>query len=501
MHASSIEVLEKLAQTDFSSGQGVDNDIQVMHTPLSSLLRRKPITVSPETSVRETLEIMDRNRIGSIVILRPEDQIPLGIFTLQDVLRRVALPMADLEQPIANLMSPEPVSLKQQASAYQAALLMTRRHLRHVLVLDDKARLLGVVSKNDLYDLQRTGFKEISQEIVTAPDVATLQSMTKRIRQAGMGLIAQGISPGPLTYFLSSLNDLLTLRVIEITEKEFVLPDVPWSWMAFGSEGRYEQTFSTDQDNGIIFDLAEGEDVDAIRQAFLVFARKVNERLDQCGFSLCEGEIMAGNPKWCLSLQEWKDRFSEWMWHPDPDALLNSTIFFDFRPLMGDERLTDELSEFLFSLSEDSPLFLRLLTKNALDIEPPIGVFRDFVTEESGEYKGAIDLKKMGVRLFVDAARIMSLSTGVAQSNTVSRLKQAGPKVGMTEEEVNAIIQGFYFIQFIRLRHQHESSESEQTVGNYVFPDRLNDLDRKILKESFKQAKRLQLRLKLDYRM
>ena len=114
---------------------------------------------------------------------------------------------------------------------------------------------------------------------------------------------------------------------------------------------------------------------------------------------------------------------------------------------------------------------------------------------------GTIDLKKCGARLFVDVARILALRTGVASSSTVQRLRQAGAKMGMQAEEIAALIDGFYYIQLLRLRSQHLETEHDSPGDNRINPDELNELDRRILKEAFRQARKLQLRLKLDYQL
>ncbi|MBK7562923.1 MAG: hypothetical protein IPI21_00940 [Propionivibrio sp.] len=150
-----------------------------------------------------------------------------------------------------------------------------------------------------------------------------------------LGYWQNGSAPNPFCQRISALNDLLTLQVIELTAGCFDLPYVPWCWLVFGSEGRLEQTLSTDQDNGLVFAAASEGEAAALRKVFLPFAQAVNGALDACGFPLCKGNIMASNPAWCLSLQEWQLAFGEWMSKSQPEALLNSTIFFDFRPLYG----------------------------------------------------------------------------------------------------------------------------------------------------------------------
>ncbi len=82
----------------------LQGDYQSMYSPLSAIVRRAPVTVGPEASVREALETMERERVGSVIVTRPEDGAPLGIFTLHDLLRRVALAGNDLAQPVIEVM-------------------------------------------------------------------------------------------------------------------------------------------------------------------------------------------------------------------------------------------------------------------------------------------------------------------------------------------------------------------------------------------------------------
>jgi CBS domain-containing protein len=206
---------------------------------------------------------------------------------------------------------------------------------------------------------------------------------------------------------------------------------------------------------------------------------------------------MASNPELCLTHDEWKSRFGDWIREPDPQALLNASIFFDFRVLYGNERFGDQLRSALNRAAKGNTAFLRMMAANALQVAPPLGRIRDFVLEEDG----TIDLKKSGARLFVDVARIFALRIGVESSSTVQRLRQASAKMGISPEEVSAIVDGFNFIQLLRLRSQHLEIEHDADGDNRINPESLNELDRRILKEAFRQARKLQLRLKLDYQL
>jgi len=258
-------------------------------------------------------------------------------------------------------------------------------------------------------------------EIRLAASIELLARLAAEIRRLTALLVEQGVAAEQLTLFVSVLNDRLSQRVIEIVRKRHQWERIGWCWLAFGSEGRLEQTFSSDQDNGLLFEAHEGGSAAATRSTLLAFAREVNQALDVCGFPLCKGNVMASNPELCLSLDEWKAKMGGWLGNPEPKALLDATICFDFRPLSGDASLAQALREWLSPHARARPAFLRLMATNALQARPPLGVLGDFITEEAG----AVNLKLYGVRPFVDAARVYALAFGLAQTGTAERLRAA----------------------------------------------------------------------------
>jgi CBS domain-containing protein len=470
-----------------------------LHSQLAALIRRKPVTATPETMLREAVQAMSEHRVGSIVVVEPESGRPIGIFTLRDLLHRVAAKSCDLEQMVMSVMSDSGLlMLNWRSTIYQAALVMARHGVHHVIVVDASGKLVGVVSQTDIYELQSGGGKAISGAIRSARDMDGLVAAADDIRRLAGNMIDEGVAAEPLTQLISSLNDHLTVRIIELTRHDVPPPKVDWCWLSFGSEGRFEQTLSTDQDNGLLFDAAGG-DAEALRQGFLPFAKAVNERLNACGFPLCKGNIMASNPELCLSQDEWRDKFFGWMQSNNPQALLNATIFFDFRPLYGTEELADQLRQWLLGKVGDANLFLRFMAGNALAVEAPVGMIRDFVFDKSEAFPHTIDLKTYGSRLFVDVARILALANRVGETGTAERLRALAEKGKMGRDDIGAILDGFFFIQQLRLRQQQ--SGTPEGAANRVDPDSLHELDRLILKEAFKQAKKLQGRVQLEYRL
>jgi CBS domain-containing protein len=233
----------------------------------------------------------------------------------------------------------------------------------------------------------------------------------------------------------------------------------------------------------------------------LELADWTNEQLAACGFPLCKGNIMARNPAWCLDYAGWDALFSGWIDRGDPEALLNASIFFDFRPLFGDAGLANGLREEVVQRAERNGRFLKQMADNALRNRPPAG--RGIVDSLFGEGGSArVDLKMHGTVPFVDAARIWALAAGLHETNTAERLKRLGESGRLPEVDVRAWVSSFEFFQLMRLRAQHRRAETYAGTGdnpNEVELAELSALDRRIVNEAFRQARKVQQRLELDY--
>jgi CBS domain-containing protein len=467
-----------------------------MNSPLSAAVRRAPVTLPQSSRVREALEVMKARRVGSVV-LTDEAGHPAGIFTHTDILDRVALAGYPLDGPIEAVMTREPVGMPASSPVSDAAQRMARHGFRHVLVMDG-GRLAGVLSERDLFALQRRSVQGLRKEVERADSPAWLAFAARDAAGLAASLLAQGVGAEPLMQLVTAMNDAIAARAVALAEAKHGVAALGACWIGLGSEGRMEQTLATDQDNAIIFPAAPPGGIEAARERLLAFAADVNGTLAECGFPLCAGDIMARNPRWCLTLGEWKERFDNWMRNAQPEALLNAAIFFDLRPLAGDAALAESLRAFLLENARRRPAFLRQMAANALETRPPLGFFGEVAVDESTG--GRVDLKLQASRPFVDGARILALAAGVPATNTAERLRAAAPVLGLGGDEVAAGVQAFHFVQMLRLRRQEESgSITPARDRNKVDPAALNSLDRRILKESLRQARKLQNRLAADY--
>lgn len=470
---------------------------QSLTRTLAEVVRRAPIACTATATLREAAQKMADAKVRTIVSL-DRTGAPVGMFTLVDLLRRVVLPGRSLESPVAEAMTTPVVTLPASATAAEAMHTMAERGIRQLVVVDN-GRLCGVVNERDLFALQRVSMRQVNEELHEADSIDALKRAGGDIRRLTQNLLAQGVGAEALTRTITSLNDGLSRRAIDLALARHDLGDIDWCWLALGSEGRGEQTFATDQDNALLFAATGAPDVRARRERLLAFARDVNSSLDALGFPTCPGNVMASNPELCLSMEEWKGKFLAWIREPTPQALLNANIVFDFRLLYGDSTLCDALRAWLFGYTEVNQVFLRLLVQNALEVEPPLGLIRTFVVDDEPAVKGTLDLKTRGTRLFVDCARVYALSLGIPDTGTAARLRIAGERMHIAPRHFDAAVVAFQFLQLLRLRQQDQAA----TRGNpnRVDPNALHEIDQRMLKEAFRQVKQLQERLRMSYRL
>ncbi|HQR78199.1 MAG TPA: DUF294 nucleotidyltransferase-like domain-containing protein, partial [Burkholderiaceae bacterium] len=451
--------------------------------------------------LREAFGRMHAAHVGSVLVVEPHQggEKVTGILTRTDLIGRVILPEVPLATPVREVMTSNVLTLDADETAADATLLMAEHSIRHIPIVRREGgvqRVAGVVSERDLFALQRLTVRQLAVAIRRAEDVDSLAVAAADVRRLSHHLVAQGVSAAQLTRLISHLNDQLTVRLLTIGTQRFSLDARSFCWLSFGSEGRGEQTIATDQDNGILF--VDGK---TTKERMLELADWSNEALAACGFPLCKGNIMARNPAWCLDYAGWDALFAGWIDRGDPDALLNASIFFDFRPLFGDAGLANGLREDVVARAQRNPRFLKQMADNALRNRPPAG--RGIVDSLFGEGgSGRVDLKMHGTVPFVDAARIWALAAGLHETNTAERLKRLSEAGRLPNDDVQAWVPSFEYFQLMRLRAQHRRAQSYAAAAdnpNEVALGELSALDRRIINEAFRQARKVQQRLELDF--
>jgi CBS domain-containing protein len=483
--------------------------VQSLETRLSELPERKPLVCAPDTPLAKALADMHLARVGSVLVLGANGALQ-GILTRHDILGRVTLPQLPLDTPIAAVMSAPVQGLEDDRSLHDAALLMSRHGIRHVPVLRE-GRVVNVVSERDLFRRQQLSLKQLGADIRAAGDATAWRQQAGRIRAFAHQLLQQGVGARQLTELISQLNDLLTVQIVgglaAAQGLELDDADSGAAWLAFGSEGRGEQTVATDQDNGLVFAVPEGADLEAQRAKWLALGRAVNEELAACGFPLCKGGVMAGNPACCRSVVEWCDRIGHWIERGEPEDLLKASIYADLRVLAGASALARPLQLLWSTRAVGATRFLRLMAENTLRFAPPLN-WRGALDNRQPDGRPGLDLKRQGTAIFVDAARLHALSRGLTALGTRERLDAVAPLLNVPASEGASWLTAFDFLQMLRLKLQLAPTDSplrppapedSDDNPNLIDVEALSDIDRRMLKEAIRIARSLQQRLQMDF--
>ncbi|HWQ16315.1 MAG TPA: CBS domain-containing protein [Sulfolobales archaeon] len=115
---------------------------------VGELIKKEPVTVSPSTSIRDAVKLMNEKNIGSVVITDPEGRV-LGIFTERDLVRVIAGGIS-LDSNIGSVMTKNPVVVFEEDPVSKAVTVMAERRIRHLPVVTRNGILRGVITARDI---------------------------------------------------------------------------------------------------------------------------------------------------------------------------------------------------------------------------------------------------------------------------------------------------------------------------------------------------------------
>lgn len=466
-------------------------------TPVSQLMSKRLISALPTVSIQQAAQLMSDHNIASLAITDEHGQL-VGIFTDKDCRQRVLASGTNANEAIESVMTPRPISIDQNAMVHEATIQMIRHQIKH-LPVTKQGKPVSMVTLSDLIRLQRSDPVLIINDIHRASSIDELKTISAQIPELLLQLIKQDVRADDLGRILTSVTGALTRHLIKLARQELGTEPVPFVWLAFGSQGRQDQSAKSDQDNALLLDNAATERHD---DYFKALAEFVNKGLDACGYVYCPGDIMAQNSRWRMNLKDWATTFHSWITQPSEKALMHTSIFFDMRPIYtsdGADGLFDELQNQVLSWAQDNRIFLALLTTNALGLRPPLGFLKQLVVETSGEQKDTFDIKKHGVMPITDIARIHSLAGGIKAVNTRERLLALIDKSLLSQTDGKNLLDALEFICHQRLLHQGEQLRRSQAADNHLNPNDFSQLATQQLKDAFKVVRDAQRGLKLAY--
>jgi CBS domain-containing protein len=444
-------------------------------SPVKQLIKKAPLFIESGATVQQAAKAMQDARVDSILV-RTE---PPGIVTDRDLRGRVLAEGLTGDTPVERIMTRPLKTITSDAPCFAALRLMLDENLHHLPVVEE-GHIVGVISATDLLVHEGDNPIYLRSILNDLEEPANLQNYGQKVATLVRALFLGGLSALHISQLVSSLNDTLVRRLVYLAERVLGPPPTPFAWIVFGSEGRLEQTLLTDQDNALIY----SDESPSAQSYFTAFAQRVVDGLIEVGFPPCTGGFMATN--WHKPLAEWRQLFEKWLRLPEPQALLDAAIFFDFRAVAG--TLSLEPLEETVAEAKPHKLFLSYMARDAIKFRPPIGFLNRLRSDA-----GRVDLKKGGIGPIVALARVAALAAGSRERSTLERLEVAKASAAMlSREDATNLAEIFPFLFQLRLAQQLRCIQASLPVGHYVRPADLSVFERRHLKEAFVTIKEIQ---------
>lgn len=469
-----------------------------LHEPVSRI-GRSAVFCKLDTPIHVVAAMMTEQQ-SSAALVQSADASIVGIVTDGDIRKRAVAANVDRTEPIHRIMSSPLVSIPERAEIYEALLLMERRGIQHLPVADETGRIVGVIRSQELMQFRSYGPIVLSREVQQAETPEAVAKCCRRVPDMAKALLDSGAHPHHVTRMVSSVCDAATVRLITLAEEELGPSPVPFVFLALGSHGRQEMTLASDQDNAIVYDAPLDRSAQQQAETYLnELSGFVCEWLDRAGYPQCPGNVMARNPRWCKPLSVWKQYFSDWIGLPEPQQLLDFTIFFDFRPIYGSMQLSHELRQHVSEALRANPAFYPHIAQNSLLFKPPTRLFGRILTGGTGgEHAGLLDLKD-ALMPIVSFARLYALRSELDETHTLDRLDVLAKQHVLHEPSGQEITSAYDFLTRLRLQHQAAMLVSNQVPDNVINYRGLGQTEQTLLNQSFAQITAVQKRISYDF--
>ena len=458
-----------------------DSNSMWLNKGLEDVINKSPVSVDIETSITVAAQIMTNQKVSSLLVTR-EDKL-IGIITDRDLRSRVVAASLDIHLPVSHIMTPNPAQIMGNRTLFDALALMTERNIHHLPVIDQQTLVpLGMVTASDIIRHQRGNVLFIIGELSKAENLYELTRLSWQLphyfsahaKKAGDYDIAGKI--------LSQATDIMTRKLIGFFQQANGKAPIMFAWLVYGSQAREDQTMGSDQDNGLLLTERPSK---TQAEYFAKMADYVCNGLAKCGIKLCDGNIMASNPKLRLSLEEAIEEAKRWVKAPTKDAIMHFNIFLDVRCAAGDISLFKQLQRQRAPLMKQN-MFLAALTRNSNEISVPLSMFQKFIYEKGRKEKDVIDLKTRAVALINNIARIYALADGVTLPNTLARLDALSENSQLSKRDATNLRDIWLFLNRLRWRHQLEN----KVTDNRVSVSSLSSIEKHQLKAAFKAIER-----------
>ncbi|KPZ68550.1 inosine 5'-monophosphate dehydrogenase [Shewanella sp. P1-14-1] len=468
---------------------------------VKTLVSGEPVMFATTTSIQQVAKIMSDENVSAAMIHDPNLSSEggnsfVGIITERDLCAKVIAQGLDVNTQVDEIMSTELISLDHNAYIFEAMLMMLRYNVHHLPILKNK-QPIGLIEVTDIIRYESQNSLLIVSSIFQQNSIDDLIVLSSQIKDCFVRMVNEDANSHMVGRAMSEIGRSFKQRLLELAEEKLGPPPIPYCFLALGSMARDEQLIVTDQDNAIILDNDYQEALHG--EYFTSLATFVCDGLASCGYSYCTGNIMATNPEYRKTQTEWEECFTDWIEHPNAQALLNCSIFFDLYGVYGRPKWAEQLNAFILRKAKKNNRFLACLARNALNRTPPLGFFKDFVMEKDGRHNNSINLKRRGTAPLADLIRVHALAIGSQSQNSFDRLEDIIEAGILPPTKGKDLQHAMELISLVRIRHQALDIEADQEPDNNIEPENMSGFERRNLKDAFLVLSSAQNFLKFRY--
>ncbi len=487
-----IKLVEK--QTEQLSNE-VQTSLLLMNQPIKHFINDF-ISCNLNDNVLDIAQKMTRKK-EKIIFVKQDEKI-VGAINDKDIRER-AVAKNHFESSAYEVMSAPVIFIQEDMLLYEAVLLFKQNNVSHLMVKNNLGNIIGVISNQAVLEMQRNSLSYMVNEVNSAENIDQIQLITQRLPILIRSLIDSGARTQNVTKIITSLTDAINKRIINFAIEKLGVPPCKFAFVAMGSEGRMEQTLATDQDNAIIFENVKTEIHDHIKDYFVSLGKLVSHNLNQVGYKFCNGEVMASNPKWVMSLTDWENQFKTWINNSDPKSILEASIFFDFRCIYGADFLTNDLQISVFEMIKNKAVFFQHLANPILKYKSTVNFFGNIVGDEHKNEQAAFNIKKI-ILPITSFIRIYSLRNNIIETNSLNRLEKLKSLKLINESLYNEIEVSFNYLMLLRFKSQTKQFFNNQDPDNLIVISELTDIEKTTIKKIISEISNLQTQLSADFK-
>jgi len=478
------------------------SQIALFNKRVGDFMRAPVLTVPAAAPLAELLAAMAAATSSGALVVDSEGRL-IGILTEQDVARRVAFRLPP-ESPVERAMTWPVRTVGRDELLYRAVGRMRREGLRHMPVVDDANRPLGML---DLHDALAAASARMVNQIDRLTRDSSLEGLAQVKRaqaELAQDLLDDAVPVPEIQTLITDINRDLHARVLEdgiaaLAAEGWGAPPVPFTLLIMGSGGRGENFLFPDQDNGFILADYDDDAHGRIDPWFVALAERFTAGLDRVGFPLCKGFVMATNPLWRKTERQWRDQIAMWGERRSPVAVLFADIFLDFRAGWGDEAPAARLRAHVGDVLKRWPALLAAMAQDEMNKGVALGLFGGLKIREDAQHPGRIDLKLRGTLPLVAAVRLYALRAGSAETATLARIDALVAAGVLSAHDGEELRLAFAHVTFVLLRQQLADFHAGHDVGNFVDPVALTRIERERLVDALRAIDRLRKRARADF--